>query len=258
MPITAPLAVITGSSSGIGLELAKLAVKDGYALVLAADTPFDEALRELGNAQVETVSVDLSTSEGVAKLDEFLGDRRIDVLCANAGHGVGEAFLDEDFKDVRSVIDTNIVGTLDLLYRLVPRMKMQDSARILITGSIAGFMPGAYQAVYNASKAFLNSFSYAIRNELKDTGVTVTCLMPNITESNFWKRAGTLDTKAGAGEKDSPDKPARAGWEAMMKGEGEASPGLKATLQKEMLRVTPYDKSAEMNAEYMRPGSAQH
>jgi len=102
-------------------------------------------------------------------------------------------------------------------------MKAQGNGRILLTGSMAGFMPGAYQAVYNASKAFINNFSYALRNELKDSGVTVTCLMPSLTESHFWERAGTLDTKARAGEKDSPDQPALAGWEAMKAGKGVVS-----------------------------------
>ena len=257
MPTTAPLAVITGSSSGIGLELAKLAAKDGYALVLAADTPFDSALRDLGSAQVETLNVDLSTAEGVAKLDELVGSRQVDVLCANAGHGAGKAFLDEEFIEIRGVIETNITGTLDLLHRLGRRMKAQGTGRILITGSIAGFLPGAYQAVYNASKAFIDNFSYAIRNELKDSGVTVTCLMPAVTESNFWNRAGTLDTKAGAGKKDSPDKPALAGWEAMKAGKGEVSPGLQHTLERIMLKLTPAEMAAEMNAKLMKPGSAE-
>jgi uncharacterized protein len=147
--------------------------------------------------------------------------------------------LDEEFTDIRSVIDTNITGTLDLLHRIGRRMKTQGSGRILLTGSMAGFMPGAYQGVYNASKAFLNNFSYALRNELKDSGVTVTCLMPYMTESHFWERAGTLDTKAGAGEKDSPDKPALAGWEAMKAGKGEVSPGLKHTLEKAVPKLCP-------------------
>lgn len=256
MSITKPIAVITGASSGIGLELAKIAANEGYALILAADTSFDNALTQLRDAQVETVNVDLSTTAGVDTLVALVGERRIDVLCANAGHGVGKAFLDENFIEIRGVIETNITGTLDVLYRFGRRMTAQGSGRVLLTGSIAGFMPGAYQAVYNASKAFIDNFSYAIRNEWKDSGVTVTCLMPSITESNFWERAGTLDTKAGAGEKDSPDMPAKAGWKAMMAGEGEVSPGLKHTLEKAVLKITPSEIAAEMNAREMHPGGA--
>ena len=237
MSTASPLAVITGSSSGIGLELAKLAAKDGCALILAADRPF-ENLNEVGGVRIETLQTDLSTAEGVAQLDTLIGSRKVDVLCANAGHGLGKAFLDQNFADVRGVIETNIVGTLDLVQRIGRRMRSQGNGRILLTGSIAGFMPGAYQAVYNATKAFVDNFSYALRNELKDSGVSVTCLMPSITESDFWERAGTLDTKAGSGSKDSPDKPALAGWEAMKAGKGEVSPGWINTLQKAMLKVS--------------------
>lgn len=99
-----PFAVITGASSGIGLELAKLAAADGYALLLAADRPFDHSLAELAGAAVETVSVDLSTPAGVATLDERIGRRRVDVLCANAGQGFGHAFLDQNFAAVRSLV----------------------------------------------------------------------------------------------------------------------------------------------------------
>jgi short-subunit dehydrogenase len=124
MPTTSILAVITGSSSGIGLELEKLAAKDGYSLVLAADTPFDNAIQELSGATIETLNVDLSTAEGVIELDQLIGSRKVDVLCANAGYGLGKA--------------------LDLLQRIGRRMKTQGSGRILLTGSMAGFMPGAY------------------------------------------------------------------------------------------------------------------
>src|SRR4051812_39298780 len=85
---------------------------------------------------------------------------------------------------------------------------VRGQGRILITGSIAGFIPGTYQAVYNGTKAFIDSFSFALRAELKETGVTVTCLMPGATETEFFARANMLDTKVGAGEKDDPTSPA--------------------------------------------------
>ena len=248
-----PFAVITGSSSGIGLELAKLAANDGYALLLAADRPFDRALEQLGQATVETIDVDLSTAEGVAALDERIGSRHVDVLCANAGHGLGQGFLDQDFAAVRNLIETNCVGTLDLLQRVGRRMRDQGDGRILITGSIAGLIPGAYQAAYNASKAFLDNFSYALRNEMLDTGVTVTVLMPGVTESDFWERAETTETPAGSGDKDPADAPARAGWEAMKAGHAQVSPGWINTLQRAILHILPDRLKAEMNAKQMRP-----
>lgn len=257
MNTTAPFAVITGSSSGIGLELAKLAVQDGYALLLAADRPFDHALAELPGATVETVSADLATTEGIDRLEAAIGDRPVDVLCANAGHGLGKGFLDEDFAMVRHLVETNVIGTIDLVQRVGRRMRSRGEGRILLTGSLAGLIPGAYQAVYNASKSFIDSFSYALRYELKDTGVSVTCLMPNVTESEFWERAETTDTKAGVGPKDPPDKPAKAGWEAMKEGKGSVSPGWQGTLQQAILRVLPPETLAGMNAKLMKPGSAE-
>ena len=245
---TSPLAVITGSSSGIGLELAKLALKDGYSLILAADRPFDTALAQIGRKNVETLNADLSTSEGVAQLDALIGDRQVDVLCANAGHGLGQAFLDQDFQALQGVININITGTLELVHRVGARMRRQGSGRILLTGSMAGLLPGAYQAVYNASKAFINNFSYGLRHELKEYGVSVTCLMPSVTETPFWERGGIRDTKAGAGAKDSPDKPAVAGWKAMKAGKGEVSPGIKHNLGKAILKVMPAELAAAINA----------
>ncbi|WP_375429528.1 SDR family NAD(P)-dependent oxidoreductase [uncultured Sphingomonas sp.] len=252
-----PLAVVTGSSSGIGLELAKLAAADGYTLLLAADRPFADALNELAGASVETVIADLSTAEGVAALDERIGRRRMDVLCANAGHGLGQGFLDQDFAAVRTLIETNCVGTLDLLQRVGRRMRDQGGGRILVTGSIAGLIPGAYQAAYNASKAFLDNFSYALRNELHETGVTVTCLMPGVTESDFWERAGTTDTPTGAAAKDPAAAPARAGWEAMKVGSAQVSPGWINTLERAILHIVPDRAKAELNARMMRPNDSR-
>ena len=210
-----PLAVITGATSGIGLELAKLAAADGYALLLAADRPFDRAMAELSGAAVETITVDLSTAEGVAALVAQVDGREVDVLCANAGQGLSRGFLDQDFADVRKLIGTNVVGTLDLVQQIGRSMRTRGAGRILLTGSLAGLLPGAYQGAYNASKAFVYNFSFALRNELRDTGITVTCLMPDVTETDFWERAGALDSKAGSGKKDFPQVPAKAGWAAM-------------------------------------------
>ena len=123
--------------------------------------------------------------------------RPIDALLANAGRGLGRAFIDQDFREVRRVIDTNVTGTVYLLQKVARDMKDRGHGRILITGSIAGFMPGTFQAVYNGTKAFLDSFSFALRAELKGSGVTVTCLMPGATETDFFERADMLDTKVG-------------------------------------------------------------
>ena len=150
---------------------------------------------------MDAVNADLATVEGVDTLYPAAKGRPIDALLANAGHGLGKGFLDQDFDEVRHVVDTNITGTLYLIQKVGRDMRTRRQGRILITGSIAGFMPGTYQAVYNGTKAFLDSFSFALRHELNDTGVTVTCLMPGATDTEFFERADMLDTKIGARHK---------------------------------------------------------
>jgi len=166
-----PLAVVTGASSGIGRELAKCCARNGFDLVIAADRPeLTQAKQELESlgASVLAVEADLATVEGVDQLVRTIGGRPVDALLANAGHGLGHAFLDQDFDEIRDVIDTNITGTIYLVHKVGKEMKARGSGRILFTGSIAGFMPGTFQAVYNGTKAFIDSFSFALRNELKD------------------------------------------------------------------------------------------
>jgi uncharacterized protein len=255
-----PLAVVTGASSGIGYELAKCCIEDGFDLVIAADEPAinDAAqdLRKLG-ATVEAVEADLAQLEGVDKLYDAVKrlGRPVDALLANAGRGLGKGFLDQDFGDVRHVIDTNVTGTLYLIHRIGQDMRTRNAGRILITGSIAGFMPGSFQAVYNGSKAFLDSFSFALRNELKDTKITVTCLMPGATETEFFERADMMDTKIGQSEKDDPADVARTGFNAMMKGEGDVVTGWKNKLQTAIASVTPAGMLAEQHRKMAEPGS---
>ena len=255
-----PLAVVTGASSGIGRELARLAAEDGHDLVIAADEgPLDDvadALRALG-AEVEAVHTDLARPEGIDLVMGAIGQRPVAALLANAGHGLGHAFLDQEFAAIRHVIDTNVTGTLDLTHRVGRHMLAHGRGRILITGSIAGFMPGAFQAVYNGSKAFIDSFAYALRNELKDSGITVTVLMPGPTETRFFERAGMLDTKVGTDRKDDPADVAKAGYEAMKDGESDVVAGLKNKLQAKLANVTPAEMLAEQHRKLAQPGSAK-
>ncbi len=255
-----PLALITGSSSGIGLELAVEAAQDGYDLLLAADTPFDETRRRLGgfSVQVETIEVDLAELEGVDTLLESLAGRVPDVLCANAGHGLGKSFFDEDIDEAIDVIDTNVTGTVYLIHRVGREMRARGSGRILITGSIAGFMPGSFQAVYNGTKAFIDSFSWAIRDELKDTGVSVTCLMPGVTDTEFFQRADLMDTKVGTQSKMDPAEVAKIGWKSMLDGEGDVVAGLKNKMQVAMANVTPASVLASQHRKMAEPGTAKN
>jgi short-subunit dehydrogenase len=215
-------------------------------------------IRQLG-AMVEPVEADLSTIDGVDKLYETskrIG-RPVDALLANAGIGLGHAFLDQNFERARRVIDTNITGTVYLIHKVGNDMRRRNAGRILITGSIAGFIPGSFQAVYNGSKAFLDSFSFAIREELKDTDVTVTCLMPGATETEFFRRADMMDTRVGSGEKDDAAMVARSGFDAMMRGDGDVVTGLKNKLQSAAANVIPAGVLAKQHRQQAEPGSAK-
>jgi short-subunit dehydrogenase len=256
---TRQLAVVTGASSGIGRELAMLCAKNGYDLVVAADeATIHEAaqqFRALG-ASVDAVQADLATLDGVDRLHDAIGGRAVHALCANAGHGLGRAFLDQDFEEVRHVIDTNITGTVYLIQKIGREMRTRGNGRILITGSIAGFMPGTFQAVYNGTKAFIDSFSFALRAELKDSGVTVTCLMPGATETEFFERADLMDTRVGVGKKDDPAMVARVGFDAMQRGDGDVVAGWKNKLQSTVANVTPAGVLAEQHRKMAEPGGA--
>jgi len=255
-----PLAVVTGASSGIGRELARLAAQDGYDLVVAADEgPLEEAagaFRAFG-ANVAAVEADLATSFGIDKVMLAIGGRPVDLLVANAGHGLGHGFLDKPFSEARHVVDTNVTGTLDLLHRVGTGMRQRGRGRILITGSIAGLMPGSFQAVYNGTKAFIDSFSFALRNELKDSGVTVTCLMPGATETHFFERADMLDTKIGAEEKATAEEVAREGWDALNKGQDHVVAGWKNKVAAKMANLVPDSMLAEQHRKTAEPGSAR-
>jgi uncharacterized protein len=157
---------------------------------------------------------------------------------------------------VRRVVDTNVTGTIYLIQKIGREMRTRGAGRILITGSIAGFIPGTYQAVYNATKAFLDSFSFALRAEVKDSGITVTCLMPGATETDFFARADLLDTKVGQGKKDDPADVARTGFKAMMNGDGDVVTGWHNKLQSAIANVTPASVLAEQHRKKAAPGSA--
>lgn len=255
-----PLAIVTGASSGIGYELAKQCRDNGFDLLIAADEPEIEraaaTLRQDG-VGVEAVQADLSGPEGVDKLYAAAKGRKVAALLANAGRGLGRGFLDQDPKDWRRVVDTNVTGTLLLVQKVGRDMRGAGAGRILITGSIAGFLPGTYQAVYNGTKAFLDSFSFALRHELKGSGVTVTCLMPGATETDFFERADMMDTKVGTQKKDDPAMVAETGFKAMMKGEGDVVAGWHNKLQAAIAHVAPSGVLAEMHRSMAEPGTAK-
>ena len=254
------LAIVTGASSGIGQELAKLAAQEGYDLLVAADTPFVDASAGLGGlgGSVETLEVDLSTFEGVDRLLAAAKGRKIDLLCANAGHGLGRAFIDQDVAEWRHVVDTNVTGTVYLLQKVLKEMVARNDGKVLVTGSIAGFVPGSFQAVYNGTKAFVDSFVAAIQNEIKESdGVTLTNLMPGPTETEFFKRGDMMDTKVGTEKKEDPAVTAKNGWDALMSGEASVVSGFMNKVQATVAHVTPVSVLAEKHRQEAEPGTAK-
>ena len=254
-----PLAIVTGASSGIGFELASYCAAGGFDLLIAADEPsIHEAglLLEKSGTRVDPVQVDLASMAGVDKLYSAIEGRPVAALLANAGRGLGHAFLDQDFSDITHVIDTNVTGTLYLIHKVGRDMRARSQGRILITGSIAGMMPGTFEAVYNGTKALLDSFSFALRAELKDSGVSVTCLMPGATDTEFFERADLMDTKLGTEKKQAASEVAKLGFDAMMRGEGDVITGWSNKLRAAIANFIPNETLAEQHRKVAEPGSA--
>jgi short-subunit dehydrogenase len=258
-----PLAVVTGASSGIGYELARQFAEHGYDLVIAAeDTDISTAAEQLRNgASVEAVQVDLATEEGVEELwRRVRGIGEPAAVALNAGIGMGGAFAtDTSLEQELKLVDLNVRSTVHLAKRVVADMVQRGEGRILFTSSIASTMPGSFQAVYNASKSFVQSFALALRNELKDTGVTVTSLMPGPTDTEFFERADMEDTKVGQpDQQDDPADVARDGFEALMAGEERVvAHSLKTKAQGIGSRVLPDSVKAEMHRKMAEPGSGE-
>ena len=259
-------AVVTGASSGIGRELARqFAANDFDLLICAEDDDIVAAADELraGGAAVTVAQVDLAAPGGVDELYAAIraAGRPVDAIALNAGIGAGGAFAGPDgdrteLDDELRVIDLNVRSTVHLAKHVVADMVERDAGRVLFTSSIASTMPGSFQAVYNASKSFVQSFALALRNELKDTGVTVTALMPGPTETEFFERADMLDTKVGASDKDDPADVAREGFEALMAGKERVVAGsLSTKLQGKGSRVMPDRVKAAMHRRMAEPGS---
>ncbi|MGI4790059.1 MAG: SDR family NAD(P)-dependent oxidoreductase [Janthinobacterium lividum] len=258
---TKPFAVVTGASSGIGLELAKEFARNGFDLLLAAEPGTLNAaameIQALG-ANVETVAGDLAQSNGVDALYDSIKatGRPVDAIAINAGVGVGGDFRETDLDEEVNLINLNVVSTVHLAKHIVKDMAARGSGRILFTASIASLMPAPFEAVYGASKAFIFSFSEALRNELKDTGVTVTALLPGVTETNFFHRADMDDTAAGQSKKDDPADVARDGFNALMAGKDKVIAGsLKTKAMGLATELTPPTISAEVHRKMSEPGS---
>ncbi|MDY7225012.1 SDR family NAD(P)-dependent oxidoreductase [Hyalangium rubrum] len=261
-----PFAVVTGASSGIGFELAREFLQNGFdVLITAEDTGIEAAasrLRQVGSGRVEFIQADLALTEGVEALYARIqsAGRPIDAIALNAGVGVGGDFTRQtSLAEELRLIQLNVTSTVHLAKLVAKDMIRQKSGRILFTSSIASFLPSPFEAVYGASKAFVQSFSESLRNELKDVGITVTALMPGPTETNFFHRAGMDDTRVGRQEKDDPARVARQGFKALMAGREKVLAGSsKNKLFGLAGRFLPERVKAAMHRRMSEPDSVPH
>ncbi|MEV0029823.1 SDR family NAD(P)-dependent oxidoreductase [Nocardia sp. NPDC050793] len=230
MTWTRPLALVTGASSGIGLELAKQFVAHGYDVVMAAEDAAVETaadqVRQPG-VEVRAVQVDLRTAKGVERLYSAAteDERPLDAVALNAGVGRGGDFVATDLDDDFDMIARNVRSTVHLAKLVLGDMVRRDTGKLLFTSSIAATMPGARQAVYNASKSFVQSLAEALREEVRGTGVTVTVLMPGPTDTDFFRWAKMLETVIGKGPEDDPADVARQGVDALLRGDQKVAAG---------------------------------
>lgn len=260
-----PLALVTGASSGIGYELARLFAADGYDLIITATGENDglertaDAVRATG-ANAIIVKADLTESEGVERVVEAVrsAKRPLDAAALNAGLGLGGFFLGGTaIEDEMKLIQLNTASQVHLTKLLLPDMVARGQGRVLYTASISGTMPTPYEAVYGATKAFLISFVEAVKAEIKDSGVSLTLLLPGEVDTNFWHRAGMDTSKLGLGPKAAPTKVAEEGYEAMKAGKDRVVAGKPDSkfIGNVVNNLLPDTVTASLHAKGARPGS---
>lgn len=258
-----PFAVVTGASSGIGLELAKRFAMEGFDLLLVAEPSglidAKTAVEQFG-ASVDAVEADLTTSDGVhAVVDRIqAAGRPVEAIAINAGVGVGGPFLETPLDEELKMIDLNVKSSVHLAKHVLPKMIARNRGKILFTSSVAAVMPAPFEAVYGATKAFLLLFAESLANELKDTEITVTAILPGPTETNFFHRAHMDDTKAGTDKKDDPADVAKRAYEALVAGTEKAYVGsFKNKVMGLMADLLPDDLGAAAHRKLSEPGSGE-
>lgn len=261
MENTNKYALITGASSGIGYELAKLFAKDKYNLVIVGrnQEDLDQRASEFKENGIEVISIvkDLFNRESAFQIYEEVKSRgiNIDVLVNDAAQGVYGLFKDTDIEDELKIIDLNIASVVILTKLYVKDMVARNSGKILNLASIASKTPGPWQSVYHGTKAFVLSFTEAITEELKDTEITITALLPGVTDTDFFNKADMQASKA-IQDKDSMADPAdvaKDGYEALMSGKNKIVSGLKNKVQVGMSNLMPDSMVAHNMAEQQKP-----
>jgi short-subunit dehydrogenase len=237
-------ALITGASSGIGRELTKLFARDGYNVVLVARR--EERLRELADdlknsygTESTIISKDLSQSNAPKDLYDILKQRNInvDVLVNNAGFDVYGEFHETDYNQELNMIKVNLITPTYLTKLFLPDMISRGSGKILNLGSVGSFVAAPLNAIYCATKAYILSMSLGVGEEIKNTGVSITCLCPGVTKTEFHKVADMEDIKEMKGKVMSAQKVAKIGYKGLMKGKSIVIPGWKNKIEVFMTRL---------------------
>ncbi|WP_336518508.1 SDR family oxidoreductase [Pollutibacter soli] len=252
--------LITGGTSGIGLELARIFAQNGYNLVIVARDEIDlqqtrETLSGYG-VEVETIAKDLFDNDQAFEVYEEVKARNItiDILVNNAGQGQYGEFKDTDIWRELSIIQLNISALVILTKQFLFEMLERGSGKILNTSSIASKAPGPYQSVYHGTKAFVQSFTEALRNEVKDRGIVVTALLPGATDTDFFNKADMLDSKiVQEGKLDDPAKVARDGYHALMRGDDMVVSGFRNKINVAMSNILPDEFVANNMSDKQEP-----
>lgn len=265
MPDKRLFALITGGSSGIGLELAKVFAENGYNLILVARG--EEALARVSadltlqyHVHVDTLVYDLSIEENVFELCKEV-DRlgmRVDVLVNNAGQGLYGQFVETEIHAELGLVQLNISAYIILSKHFLKKMVARNEGRILNVASTAGKMPGPYQAVYHGTKAFVHSFSEAVRAEVHGSGVTITSLLPGATNTDFFHKADMERSKLLEQKLSDPEQVAKEGFEALMRGDDMVIPGAKWKAQVAASNFTPDATLAKMVLKQQGPAATPH
>jgi len=257
-------ALITGATSGIGYELAKLFANDGYNLIIVArnQQELDAKAAEFSGKDVNviTISKDLSTDNGPFEVYEEVKAKgiQVDVLVNDAAQGQYGKFVETDIQRELEMVRLNIIGYLVLTKMFLKEMVARNEGKILQVASIGGKLPGSMQSVYHATKAFIVSHTDALVNELKDTGVTITALLPGPTDTDFFNKAGMEDTvMVQETSLSDPAKVAKDGYEALMSGDDSVISGMKNKIQVGMANVLPDSVSAKMVEKQMEPSDKE-
>jgi short-subunit dehydrogenase len=251
-------ALITGGTSGIGKELAKLFAQDHYNLVIIArdQQELDSTASELCQygVQIKTIVKDLSKMDEAKALCNEVSEQ-IDVLVNDAGQGLYGLFKDNELERELDIVHLNICATVILTKHFLKEMVARGEGRILNLGSVAGKLPGPWQAVYHATKAFVLSFTTAVREEVKDSGVTLTALMPGVTDTDFFNKAGMNNSKVlqDPDAKADPAKVARDGYEALMAGDDRVISGFKNKVEVNAANLVPDSTVAHKLYDQQKP-----